>query len=135
MSAELAPVVEPIDAIVDKYIRLRDAIKKADQDHKEKLAPAREMLDQLNTELLNRLNALGGEAVKTKEGTVYRTSRKSATIADGATFRQYVIQHGEWDLADWRANPTATATYIEEHHAPPPGVNFTVSYEVGVRRA
>lgn len=128
------PVEQPIDMLVDRFIKLRDGLKVADEAHKEKTKAAREYLDQLNAQLLMRLNALGGESVKTRVGTVYRSSRKSASIADGKAFREFVTEGGHFDLLDWKANATAVADFIDAHEAPPPGVSFSVAFQVGVRR-
>lgn len=134
MTANFAPP-EGIDDLVAQYIKLRDKLKEADDAHKEKTKAARDYLEQLSGKLLERLNDVGGESVKTESGTVYRTTRRSATIADGGTFRTYVIENAQYDLVDWRANALAVADYITEHAAPPPGVNFSTAFTVGVRRA
>lgn len=126
---------ENIDDLVGRYITLRDRLKEADDAHKAKTKTAREYLEQLNNHLLERLNEVGGNSVKTDHGTVYRTTRRTASIADGEMFRGYVIQNDQFDLVDWRANANAVDDYIKEHKAPPPGVNFTTAFTVGVRRS
>lgn len=125
---------ENIDELVDQYVRLRDKLKAADEAHKEKTKDAKAYLDQLNGRLLERLNDVGGESVKTPHGTVYRTTRRSATIADGDTFRKYVIDNEQFDLVDWKANANAVDDFIKEQGVQPPGVNYTQAYTVGVRR-
>lgn len=85
--------------------------------------------------MLERLNAVGGDSVKTPHGTAYRTTRRSASIADGAVFRQYVIDNENFDLVDWRANAIAVDDFIKENGVQPPGVNFSSTYTVGVRRS
>jgi hypothetical protein len=124
-----------IDDLVNQYVRLRDKLKEADDAHKAKTKSARAYLDLLNTKLLERLNDVGGESVKTPHGTVYRTTRRSATIADGDVFRQYVIANEQFDLVDWHANATAVGDFITENGAQPPGINFSQAFTVGVRRS
>lgn len=126
---------EDLETLVSKYIRLRDAIKQADEKHKERMRPSRDMLEDLNNQLLARLNELGGESVRTAAGTCYRTTKKSASIADGSAFRDWIIGHEAWDMVDWRANPLAVQDFIESHEAPPPGVNYSQTFVVGVRRS
>lgn len=128
-------IPENIDELVSQYVRLRDKIKEVEDAHKAKLKDAKEHLENLNNTLLSRLNDLGGESVKTASGTVYRTTKRSASIADGDTFRQFVISNEAFDLVDWRANANAVDDFIKEQNAPPPGVNFSTTYTVGVRRA
>jgi len=126
---------ENIDELVGQYVKLRDKIKEADDAHKEKTKNARAYLELLNGRLLERLNDVGGDSVKTPHGTVYRTTRRSASIADGETFRQYVIENEQFDLVDWRANANAVDDFIKEQGVQPPGVNFSQAYTVGVRRS
>jgi hypothetical protein len=116
------------------YIRLRDEIKRLDDDHKAKMAPYREALDQLNGLLLNHLNTIAGDSVATASGTVYRTTKKSASIADKAAFWAYVVATGDWDLVDYKANATNVEEHATKNGSLPPGVNLTSRQEVGVRR-
>jgi hypothetical protein len=124
-----------IDELVGQYVKLRDKLKEAEDAHKNKTRNAREYLDLLNAKLLQRLNEVGGEGVKTKHGTVYRTTKKSASIADGGAFKTFVQQNRLFDLVDWKANANAVADYIDEKEAPPPGINFSTHFTVGVRRS
>src|SRR5215510_5820182 len=130
----LDPEQPLINKRVEQYIALRDKIKKLDDEHKEKMKPFREALEQLNASLLGQLNAIGVENVKTDAGTVYKTKKRSATIADGKAFMDYIILHKDWDLLDRRANVTAVADHIDEFHSQPPGVNYAETFVVGVRR-
>lgn len=129
------PVPENINDLVDQVVRLRDRLKEADDAHKEKTKTARAYKDMLEAKLLEKLNSIGGESVKTEHGTVYRSTRRSATIADGDAFRGYVINNEAFDLVDWRANATAVDDFIKSEGSAPPGVNYSQTYTVGVRRA
>lgn len=124
-----------LDAMTDRVIRLRDAIKEADKKHKEKMAPFKEKLEEYENKLLAELTKLNVNKFGGAHGTVFKSHRNSATIADGSVFRDYVIQNEAWDLVDWRANPTAVGDHITEHHVPPPGVNFATIVTVNVRRS
>lgn len=123
-----------IDTRIAQFVALRDKIKEMDKAHKEKMGPARETLDTLSGLLLDHLKSIGGDSVSTPHGTVYRTVKNSATLADGEAFWSYVVDNEAWDMVDKKANVVAVADYIEEHNAPPPGVNYTSMFTVGVRR-
>lgn len=129
------PIPQTFEEKIARYVLLRDKIKEADDKHKEKCRPAKEYLEALNNAIQEQLLSSGGESVKTAAGTAYLTAKKSATIADPTLFRDYVIQNGDWDLADWRANPSAVEDYLNMNKQLPPGVNFSVTNVVGVRRA
>lgn len=117
---------------IEKYIALR-AKKKAIQDrHKAELAPYNEWLDKLGAELLKALDTTGQDSAKSEAGTVYRTTKKSASLKDPAAFLDFIIKESAWDMMDKKANTTAVEDYIEEHGVEPPGVEFTRVIEVGV---
>lgn len=120
---------------VAQYVKLRDKIKEIQDRHKEELAPFKELLEKLNSVLLGHLNTVGADNVGTGAGTVYRTTKKSASIADMSAFWDYVTSQGDFDMVDKKANATAVEEYIAEHGAPPPGVNWNCVDVVGVRRA
>jgi hypothetical protein len=104
-------------------------------EHKIKMKPFNETLEQLNSILLAHLNSLNGNSVATDAGTVYRTEKKSASLADAQAFMDFVIAHQAYDLLDRKANVTAVEEYIKGNYAPPPGVNFSSTFVAGVRRA
>lgn len=123
-----------INKRVEQYIKLRDLIASKDEAHKLAMAPYRETLEQLNCALLAHLNQIGGDSVRTESGTVYKTEKRSASLADKSAFWAHVVVNAEWELLDWKANAPAVADYVEKHNTLPPGVNFNVTHVVGVRR-
>lgn len=122
---------------VGQFIQLRDKIAAIKKEQEEVLKPHNEALLKLNTLLLDLVTASGADSVKIKGvGTVYKSVKDSATVADGAEFRRFVIGAEAWDIIDWRANAPGVRAYIEENDgAPPPGINFRRSVTIGVRRA
>jgi hypothetical protein len=135
MTAEEITLPTTIEELVDAMVKVRDKLKAADDAHKMKTATARALKDRLESRLLEKLNEVGGESVRTKHGTVYRTTRRSASIADGDVFRKFVISHEAFDLVDWRANANSVDDFIKSEGTTPPGVNFTTAFTVGVRRS
>lgn len=119
---------------VDQFVQLRDLIRQRDDAHKKDMSPLRETLEKLNAVLLNYLNDLNMNSASTSAGTVYRTEKKSASIADAEAFMKHIITNGAFDLLDRKANVTAVTDYIETNGTPPPGVNYSKTYVVGVRR-
>lgn len=126
---------QEFDALVAQYVKLRDALKAADEAHAAKLKSAKDYLLALNNQLLDRLNQVGGDSIKTEAGTAYRTTRRSATIQDTGAFRTYVIGEEMFDLVDWKANANAVDDFVKSQGVLPPGVNLTTAYTVGVRRS
>jgi hypothetical protein len=120
---------------IEQFVKLRDLIKQKNDAHKKVMAPYNETLEQLNSLLLAHLNTVSGNSVSTDAGTVYRTEKKSASLADGQAFMNYVIANNAWDLLDRKANVVAVEDFIKGNNTPPPGVNYSCTQVVGVRRA
>jgi hypothetical protein len=121
---------------VAQYIALRDKINAIKEEHKKILEPYNDALDKLNEVLLNHLNEIKSDSASVNGiGTVYRTAKASASLADAQAFMDFVIENQTWDLLDRRANVTAVQDYMHEHAGElPPGVNFNRRFVAGVRR-
>jgi hypothetical protein len=119
---------------VAQYVALRDLIKVKEAEQKKELEKHKKCLEDLNAILLNHLNEIGGNSLNTDAGTVYKTEKKSAPLADPAAFMSYVIDTQAFDLLDRKANVTAVTEFIKQNGAPPPGVSFSTAFVVGVRR-
>jgi len=46
-----------------------------------------------------------------------------------------VIDNGMFDIVDWKANAGAVDDFVKSKGSLPPGVNYTETFTVGVRRA
>ena len=90
--------------------------------------------DQLDAVLV-RLKELGADNIRTRAGTAYRSTVRSATLADQALFRRFVAENEAWDLVDIKANAPACKEYIDKNEAPPPGVNYGETIVARVRRS
>lgn len=124
-----------LDKYIAKYIELRAKIKQLDDEHAAKMAPFRQALELLNLGFLNHLNGSNSDSATARGvGTIYKKERKSATLADPAEFRRFIIGSELWDLVDWRANAPQVAAFLAENGAVP-GVNYTTSVDVGIRKA
>jgi hypothetical protein len=135
MNVQAKPVAIDIAKRVDQYVKLRDKIKQMEDEFDQVIKPYKEALEQLNSLLLDHLNTTNQDSAKTVAGTVYRSERVTASLADAAAFRRFVIGGELWDLADWKANATTVQQFNSENGALPPGVNLNRMYKVGVRRS
>lgn len=149
MNAPLpAQQASPIDfdSLVGKFVKLRDKIKEIEDKHKDELKPYKDMRERLEGMLLEHLNTVGADKVGTKHGTVSRSTKPSASIADMNAFWNWVVVTGNFDMVDKKANAPAVRDYINEQAelaktdpsivpAPPPGVNFATITKPSVRRA
>lgn len=124
----------PLDKLIGMYVKLRDRIKAKDDEAKAAIKPAKELLELMNNRILDELNKAGGDSIKAPTGTAYRTSRTTASLADPAAFRDFVIANELFDMVDWKANAKAVQDHNQEFGALPPGVNVATVFLVGVRR-
>ena len=128
------PEVVDIDGCAALYVELRDTIAAIKAEMIERTKPYRKGLDDLDAILLKALQDQGVKSMRTPSGTVYQRVEASATIKDRKMFKDFVIDNGQWDLLDWKANKPAVRKYMEEQQADVPGLNFTASMTIGVRR-
>lgn len=119
---------------VSQYVKLRDMIKAIKARHTEELEKPTATLEKLNGCLLAHLTSVNADSAATAAGTVSKTVKNTATIADMSAFWAYVVTQGDFDILDKKANSARVKEYIEANHCPPPGVNFTSINLVRVTR-
>jgi len=129
-----APQEVDFDRLAGKYVKLRDKIHDLEAEQKKQIAPYKDTLEKLSDYMLEHLNRLSADSVKTSAGTVSRLSKHTASIADMSAFWTWVVAQGNFDFVDKKANVTAVHDFIETHKIPVPGVNFSTRQVVGVRR-
>jgi hypothetical protein len=118
-----------------RYVELRDAKKKYEDTHKEKVRDSfSDEMEEIETRLLAFLQSSGGDSHRTPSGTAYRYTASSVTLADSREFQRHVIGAEAWGLLEWRANKTAIQEMVDNGHTLPPGVNYTQIIKLGVRR-
>jgi hypothetical protein len=133
---EVSPLEETIDVdrMIGHYVRLRDHKRKLEAEHKTALKPINKLMDEVGNKLLAYMEQQGIGSVTTASGNAHQTTKLSATIRDGAAFREWVVANGEFDLVDWRANANRVFDYIKDHEgSTPPGVNPSSYVAVRVR--
>lgn len=124
----------PPAALVEMYIALRDAKKKADEEFKKSMERTNQGLEKLENILLAKLEELGCDSLSCKSGTVYRNTQNSASVKDKEAFREWLLTSGKWDAADLRASKSVIREMLEAGEEIP-GVSFTSINTVGVRRS
>lgn len=129
--------VQPVDfeLRIGQYVALRNKVKTIKDRHKEELAPYNDAMEKLEVLLLEALKSTGQDSAKSGAGTVYKTTKRTASLEDADAFMEFVRTADRWDLLDRKANVTAVAEYMEENGVPVPGVKFSSILEVGIRAA
>lgn len=151
-----------VDEKVDRYIALRDKVKKLKDDLKETTGSLEEEQEQIASELGRFLADTGQESGRSSHGTFFWTTKTSVKMDDHNAFLRWLVGGIVTELAKAgciaqgkkaeecvdsgvEANTLAFLTkavqkemvtsYIEEKGTPPPGVNHETEREVQVRRA
>lgn len=122
------------EQLVKVYIQLRDrrsarkrAYEMEDEDDKSKQ-------EKIEGILLHRFQEDGIESCKTAADTAYKSVRTSASVADGDLFFSFIVKNDMWDLLEKRCNKTFVEQYKQEHEELPPGINWSESVVINVRR-
>ncbi len=133
----LPPITEGnIGSYVAKYVLLRDKIKAIKAADAERLESFNEMLTLMNSMFIEHLAKQGTDSFAVKgAGTVYKTTKRTASIKDADAFKRHVIGAQDFDLLDWKANVKAVEAFIEGNNGElPPGVSISSMVTAGVRR-
>lgn len=118
-----------------QFVKLRDLKAEMTERHKKELEPINEAMEALKGILSAGMDQLNVDSVKTACGTVSFSSKATASLADKQAFWTHVVTSGAFELLDYKANVTAVTDYIEKNNGQtPPGVNYSVFRDVGVRR-
>lgn len=123
------------DELVGKYIALRDMIKAEEAVFEAGIAPKKELLKKAELRMLDELNKMGADSIKTPYGTAYRAVRVSASVADREVFFNFIRKTDNFDLLTSHVSSDAVKVFIDANSEPPPGVNITQRAYVNIRRS
>lgn len=124
-----------LDLIVERYVLLRDKKAQMKADYEASVAEITVAMNRLESAILVTLNAQGAESFRTAHGTAYKSTSTSVTVADKSVFKDYLLDTGNWELADIRAGKTAIEQFRAANDDLPPGINWREAVSVGVRRS
>ena len=122
--------------VVGAYIKLRDRRAQRKAEYEAADAVDKEKQDKIEAYLLKEFNESGVDSIKTEFGTAYKSSRLSITTADKeAFFMNWVVPNQAWEFLDIKPNKTAVQQYKSVHEDIPPGLNWSETLEVKIRRS
>jgi hypothetical protein len=153
VTAPVTPTVQiDVAAELAKALALRDQIKAAEDAFKERIAPYKAALKEMEIRMQRFLSDTKQDSCTVRGvGVVYKTTKHSFTIDDHAAFRRAVIGAELWDFVDWKVNATLGKETVEnearaaeakakgepvEWNGPhlPDGVKHTTFDTVGLRK-
>jgi len=125
---------QKVDALVERYIKLRDLKDKIKELAKEKLAPVENKMKEIEDELQEFLNNTGQTSAKTANGTFFKKISSSVTVEDMDKVISFIKTNNAFDLLDSRVNKTAALKYLNEGYELD-GVKVTSVYVVQIRKS
>lgn len=122
------------EQMIEKYVAVRDELKALSEKHALEMQPYNETLNVLEMGLQDVLNTTGGDSIKTKAGTAYRSAHTSTKMEDWPAFVNFVLQVGDTELLVRSANKTRVLEHMEGG-AVVPGVAMSTINRINVRRS
>ena len=122
------------EQLIQKYVEVRDEVKVISDRHSQELAPYRQSLDVIEAALQDMLNTAGGDSIKTKAGTAYRSTATTAKVEDWPSFITFVQQSGDTELLVRNVNKTRLVECMEASRSVP-GCSMGAVHCINVRRA
>ena len=99
------------------------------------LAQYTEAMMELEAYLKDYLRKQNLQHISSGDITAFLSTSRKATLQDSGVFREFIIENGNFDLADFRPKVEAVEDYVEEHEGKtPPGVNFQTAITLRVQR-
>ncbi len=124
-----------IDALVERYIKLRDRKQELKAGYEASVANIDAAMTRVEAHLQGTLNDLGAESMRTAFGTVYQSVRTSASCADWDSLLPWIQGGGHWSALEHRVSKSFVEAYKNENNDLPPGVNWSETRTVNIRRS
>lgn len=124
-----------MQAMIEKYIQLRDTKAAMKAAYTLATEGIDKDLDTLEAQLLAKLNSLGMDSAKCASGTVFKSHRTSAQVADWDFVLKFVQDNGLWNMLEKRVSKAAVEQYKDEHGDIPPGISWRDEITVNIRRS
>ena len=123
-----------VDAAIAAYIKLRT--KKSEIENKVKADIDRINADMAKLEawLKAKADEVGTSTFKTPAGTAFLSSKDQASVADWDALLSFIKAEGAYDMLNKAVNKSAVRAYLDETNNLPPGVNYSTTITVSVRK-
>ena len=127
--------MEPTVAMmIGKVIELRDRVDAKTRAYKDSIKQDETDIDLLENLLLAEINKLGGQSIKTANGTALRTTLTSFRVADREVWVNWVIANNQGDMLTLHVAKDAVKEFTDQNGLPP-GLNMTTIHRCNVRRS
>lgn len=120
-----------LENVLAHYVKLRDRLAELEAEHKERVAPIKRDMEQIENALQKHMQETGTTSIKTKAGTAYLQEQTKAQVTDWDAALQYIVHNGEFRLLERRIAKTALIDTGQEV----PGVDLVRTIRTNIRRS
>ena len=122
------------EALVGKYIEVRDKVDAIKARHKAELEPEEDKLQALEEYFQQDMHASNASSLKYTTGTVIRSKKTTYQAVDRSVFFDWIRETNNTDLLEGRISQAATKEWAEKNGGVPPGVFAKSAFSVTFRR-
>ena len=113
------------EALVQKYLDIRNYIKSETDAHAERMKPYTKALDTIANALQLLAERTGQSSIKTAVGTAFPVEKTRVGCEDRDTFFDFVFANNARQFLTLHIAKEAVKEYVEQHGGHlPPGVNM-----------
>ena len=132
MDAQTKPNVA---TLISWALALRKRVADKTKAYEDSIKEDSNSIEQIENILLDEINKLGGQSIKTIHGTAYRSTITSFRVADRQTWLDWVFVHDQRDMLTTHVAKDAIKDYQEQNGDTPPGLNVTTIHKCNIRSA
>jgi len=134
--AENEQILTGDNRIVKIILKMRDAIAEKTKAYEAEVKVIELQKEQLENELLKRLQSRGSTQTKTEYGTAFLDEQMSVTIADDDLFRSFVLNEQNLDWFQRRVKVETLREYQKENDGRlPPGLSTFRQAKIKIRKS
>jgi len=127
--------METSDKLVSVYIKIRDAIRKKEDEHKEEMATLKEQLEAVSQALLDICEKNKQDGFRTSFGTVSRKVTSRFWTSDWEAMYKMIKEHDAPHLLEQRIHNNNMKEFLEKNpDVLPAGLQANRKFTVQVRR-
>ena len=123
------------ESLAQTYIKIRQAREEAAKEFDERDQVLKEQQEVIKRSLLDLCKVIGADSIKTKFGTVTRTTKTRYWTSDWDEYNKFVVENNMPELFEKRIHQGNMKQLVEENpELLPKGVNTQSEYTITVRR-
>lgn len=121
--------------VATKAFQLRSYIEQKELELKKELLERKQTLEKLENWMLAKLDEEKVQRMAvTGVGTVFKIKKTSVKVAEWDATLDWIKSNDRWDVLNHAVNKTAVVQHIEDTGKPPPGIDYTTFFEVGMQK-